>query len=33
VARFRRLARDDERLLAALAGFHFLAFVILVLKW
>jgi transposase len=31
-ARFRRLARDDERLPATLAGFHFLAFVILLLK-
>jgi transposase len=28
-ARFRRLARDDERLPATLAGFHFLAFAIL----
>jgi len=32
VARFRRLARDDERLPATLAGFHFLAFVIVLLK-
>jgi transposase len=31
-ARFRRLARDYERLPAALAGFHVLAFVILLLK-
>jgi transposase len=31
-ARFRRLARDDDRLPATLAGFHFLAFVILLLK-
>jgi transposase len=31
-ARFRRLARDDERLPATLAGFPFLAFVILLLK-
>jgi transposase len=31
-ARFRRLARDYERLPATLAGFHFLAFVILFLK-
>jgi transposase len=31
-ARFRRLARDYERLPATLAGFHFLAFVILLLK-
>lgn len=31
-ARFRRLARDYERLPATLAGFHFLAFVILMLK-
>jgi transposase len=30
-ARFRRLARDYERLPATLAGFHFLAFVILLL--
>jgi transposase len=30
--RFRRLARDDERLPATLAGFHFLAFVILLRK-
>jgi transposase len=28
-ARFRRLAPDDERLPATLAGFHFLAFAIL----
>lgn len=32
VARFRRLARDYERLPATLAGFHFLAFAILLLK-
>jgi transposase len=32
VARFRRLARGHERLPATLAGFHFLAFVILLLK-
>jgi transposase len=31
-ARFRRLARDYERLPATLAGFHFLAFMILLLK-
>jgi transposase len=31
-ARFRRLARDYERLPATLAGFHFLVFVILLLK-
>jgi transposase len=31
-ARFRRLARDYERLPATLAGLHFLAFVILLLK-
>jgi transposase len=31
-ARFRRLARDDERWPATLAGFHVLAFVILLLK-
>jgi transposase len=31
-ARFRRLARDYERLPATLARFHFLAFVILLLK-
>ena len=31
-ARFRRLARDYERLPAILAGLHFLAFVILLLK-
>jgi transposase len=31
-ARFRRLARDDERLPETLAGFHLLAFVILMLK-
>jgi transposase len=31
-ARFRRLSRDYERLPEALAGFHFLAFVILMLK-
>jgi hypothetical protein len=32
VVRFRRLARDYDRLPATLAGFHFLAFVILLLK-
>jgi transposase len=31
-ARFRRLSRDYERLPETLAGFHFLAFVILMLK-
>jgi hypothetical protein len=31
-ARFRRLARDDERLPETLAGLHFLAFAILLLK-
>ena len=31
-ARFRRLARDDERLPATLTGFHVLASVILLLK-
>ena len=31
-ARFRRLARDSERLPAALAGLHFLTFAILMLK-
>ena len=31
-ARFRRLARDYERLSATLAGYHWLAFVILMLK-
>jgi transposase len=31
-ARFRRLARDDERLPTTLAGLHFLAFAILMLK-
>jgi transposase len=31
VARFRRLARDDERLAAALAELHYLAFVCLML--
>jgi transposase len=30
-ARFRRLARDDERLSATLAGLHLLAFAILML--
>jgi len=30
--RFRRLARDYERLSETLAGFHFLAFVILLLR-
>jgi transposase len=30
-ARFRRLARDDERLPETLAGFHFLVFAILML--
>ncbi len=29
VARFRRLARDDERLAKTLAGLHFIAFAIL----
>jgi hypothetical protein len=32
VARFRRLARDDERVPETLAGLHFLAFAILLLK-
>jgi transposase len=32
VARFRRLARDYERLPETLAGLHFLAFAILLLK-
>lgn len=32
MARFRRLARDYERLPATLAGLHYLAFVILMLK-
>ena len=31
-ARFRRLARDHERLPDALAGLHFLVFAILLLK-
>ena len=31
-ARFRRLARDDERLASTLAGYHWLAFVLLMLK-
>ena len=31
-ARFRRLARDYERLPATLVGFHFLAFIILPLR-
>jgi uncharacterized membrane protein YhiD involved in acid resistance len=31
-ARFRRLARDYERLLETLAGLHFLAFAMLMLK-
>ena len=31
-ARFRRLARDDERLPETLASLHFLAFAILLLK-
>jgi transposase len=31
-ARFRRLARDDERLAETLAGLHFVAFAILMLK-
>jgi transposase len=31
-ARFRRLARDYERLPETLAGLHFLAFAILLLK-
>jgi hypothetical protein len=30
-ARFRRLARDDERLPETLIGFHFLVFAILML--
>ncbi len=32
MARFRRLARDYERLPATLAGLHFLAFAMLLLK-
>ena len=32
VARFRRLARDYERLATALSGFHWLAFVSLMLS-
>ena len=32
VARFRRLARDDERLPATLVGLHFLVFAILMLR-
>ena len=32
VARFRRLARDYERLPETLAGLHFLAFTILMLR-
>ena len=32
VSRFRRLARDYERLPETLAGLHFVAFVILMLK-
>jgi len=31
-ARFRRLARDDERWAETLAGLHFVAFAILMLK-
>jgi hypothetical protein len=31
-ARFRRLVRDDERLAETLAGLHFVAFAILMLK-
>jgi transposase len=31
-ARFRRLARDDARLVETLAGLHFVAFAILMLK-
>jgi transposase len=31
-ARFRRLARDDERLAETLAGLHYVAFAILMLK-
>jgi len=31
-ARFRRLARDYERLASRLAGYHWLAFVLLMLK-
>jgi Transposase DDE domain len=32
-ARFRRLARDYERLATTLAGYHWLAFVMLMLTW
>ncbi|MFM7425116.1 MAG: IS5/IS1182 family transposase, partial [Nodosilinea sp.] len=32
VGRFRRLARDYERLAQTLVGFHLVAFVILMLK-
>lgn len=32
MARFRRLARDDERLPESLAGLHFVAFAILMVK-
>jgi hypothetical protein len=32
MARFRRLARDYERLPETLAGLHYVAFVILMLK-
>ncbi len=32
MARFRRLARDDERLPETLAGLHILAFAMLMLK-
>jgi transposase len=32
VARFRRLARDYERLATTLAGYHWLAFLLLMLK-
>jgi hypothetical protein len=32
MSRFRRLARDYERLLETLAGLHYLALVILMLK-
>ena len=31
-ARFHRLARDDERLVETLAGLHFVAFALLMLK-
>jgi transposase len=32
LARFRRLARDYERLATTLAGYHWLAFAMLLLK-